>query len=70
MTAYNDRVVVEVTDCGSGFEADDSTSFDDPCDERGRGIKLMRLLADSVSILKRPSTMGTIVRLVKLLDEQ
>ena len=35
--------------------------------ERGRGIKLMRLLADSVSIHLKRSGQGTVVRLVKLL---
>lgn len=34
--------------------------------ERGRGIKLMRLLADSVEIHRRPSG-GTVVRIVKLV---
>ena len=65
---YPDRVVVEVTDCGEGFEPGG------PCEdgagaslERGRGIKLMRMLADSVEIGPKASGDGTVVRLVKLV---
>lgn len=66
--AYPDRAVVEVTDCGDGFEigADEEPVSCTGCAERGRGIKLMRLLADSVTIGRRPGGRGTIVRLVKL----
>ncbi|MBF4803513.1 MAG: anti-anti-sigma factor, partial [Lancefieldella parvula] len=35
--------------------------------ERGRGVKLMRLLMDAVSIQEKPSGNGTIVRLVKMM---
>lgn len=67
VTAYPDRVVVDVEDHGCGFELGDD---DDPpearCAERGRGIRLMRLLVDSVSIRRRPQGTGTLVRLVKL----
>jgi anti-sigma regulatory factor (Ser/Thr protein kinase) len=56
-----------VTDCGCGFELspDDDTPEVGEADERGRGIKLMRLLADSVSIVRRQQG-GTCVRIVKL----
>lgn len=70
-SVYPDRVVLEVTDCGEGFElaADEEppegTNVRDL--ERGRGIRLMRLLADSVEIARKPSGEGTVVRLVKLL---
>lgn len=69
VTAYPDRAVVEVTDCGSGYELapDEEPVSCTGCAERGRGIKLMRLLTDSVSIGVRPSGRGTIVRLVKLV---
>lgn len=71
---YPDRVVVEVTDCGCGYESGDADgdggtdaegAGESPC-ERGRGIKLMRLLADSVEIRRKRSGTGTVVRLVKL----
>ncbi len=69
VSAYPDRMVVEVTDCGDGFEKSpeqmiESQSMRDP--ERGRGILLMRLLVDSVRIEPRPGGSGTLVRLVKL----
>ena len=67
---YPDRVVVEVTDCGCGFESsaegeDGAAKGSHEC-ERGRGIKLMRMLADSVEIRRKPTGTGTVVRLVKL----
>ncbi len=64
---YPDRAVIEVTDCGEGF--DPSAVYGrkvDPCAERGRGIRLMQLLADSVSIRPRPSGPGMLVRIVKM----
>lgn len=65
---YPDRVCVEVSDCGCGYElADDEEPPETgPCAERGRGIRLMRLLADSVTISRKRSGEGTVVRLVKL----
>ncbi len=64
VSAYPDRMVVEVTDCGEGF--DGSAVQVAPDSERGRGIMLMRLLVDSVSIEPRPGGAGTLVRLVKM----
>lgn len=61
---YADRVIVEVCDCGPGC---DPASIEPaaPHAERGRGIALMRLLADAVSIGPRPGGPGTDVVLVK-----
>ena len=71
---YPDRVVVEVTDCGEGFdplavgdEESGASSRTAASIERGRGIKLMRMLADSVEIGPKTSGEGTVVRLVKLI---
>ena len=66
---YPDRVCVEVSDCGCGFELaeDEEPPEAGPCAERGRGIRLMRLLADSVTISRKASGEGTVVRLVKLV---
>lgn len=64
---YPDRAVVVVTDCGEGFSSPDSPLPASADAERGRGIALMRLLADSVSIEPKPSGTGTLVRIVKLL---
>jgi anti-anti-sigma factor len=65
---YPDRMVIEVADCGEGFDPvavdpDDCLA----CDERGRGIRLMRLLVDSVSIAPRQMGSGMVVRLEKLI---
>lgn len=66
--AYPDRAIVEVTDCGDGFRLGPDEEPVSSCgEERGRGIKLMRLLADSVSIDVRSAGVGTVVRLVKLV---
>ena len=66
--AYPDRMIVEVTDCGDGFSLCADQDVRDCCnEERGRGIRLMRLLVDPVSIEPRASGTGTVVRLVKLV---
>lgn len=68
VAAYPDRVTVEIADCGAGFELteDEEPPKAGPCAERGRGIRLMRLLADSVTIAHKSTGDGTVVRLVKL----
>lgn len=66
VTAYPDRVVVEVNDGGCGFEI---AADEEPPEsrERGRGIRLMRMLVDSVDVRKRVDARGTQVRLIKLI---
>ncbi len=66
VTAYADRVVVDVNDCGCGYEI---ASGEEPPEsrERGRGIRLMRMLVDSVDVSRRTDARGTRVRLIKLL---
>ena len=65
--AYADRVVIEVGDRGCGYSC---TAGEEPSssEERGRGIKLMRMLADAVEVERRADGEGTRVRIVKLLD--
>ena len=63
---YPDRAVIEVSDHGPGFDPAEVSAPADPNAERGRGIQLMQLLADSVSIRPRESGEGTLVRIVKL----
>lgn len=65
--AYADRVVIEVRDCGEGFELA-AGEEPEPTQERGRGIRLMRLLVDSVEVRRRDDGPGTLVRLIKLID--
>lgn len=69
VAAYPDRVTIDVADCGCGFSLSDDEEPPETgrCAERGRGIKLMRLLVDSVTIGPKSSGEGTVVRLVKLL---
>ena len=68
VAAYPDRAVVDVADCGCGFASEDGAEGPELDGERGRGIKLMRLLADSVTIQPKSTGEGTVVRLVKLFD--
>lgn len=68
VSAYRDRMIIEVADCGRGFDPNVQGIGETNEDaERGRGIKLMRLLVDSVTILPRPAGNGMVVRLVKLV---
>lgn len=71
VSCYDDRVVVEVTDCGRGIEVGrgQEPAPESGSAERGRGIRLMRLLADEVSIERRSGGRGTCVRITKLLDQ-
>lgn len=66
LQTYADRVVVEVRDRGCGFEISDDEE-PEASEERGRGIKLMRMLVDSVEVRRRKDAQGTCVRLIKLL---
>ncbi len=63
IAGYDDRVCIEVTDSGCGYSENNNQKNEV---ERGRGIKLMRLLCDSVVISKKETGPGTVVRLVKL----
>ncbi|WP_322150858.1 anti-sigma factor antagonist [Paratractidigestivibacter sp.] len=70
VAVYDDRVVVDVADCGDGFSPAEHEAADvDACSERGRGIKLMQLLADSVTISPKTTGAGTVVRLVKMFPK-
>jgi anti-sigma regulatory factor (Ser/Thr protein kinase) len=63
--AYGDRVVLEVLDRGAGYSID-GASEPVASEERGRGIKLMRMLVDNVEVARRTDGAGTRVRMVKL----
>lgn len=64
--AFPDRVVIEMNDCGCGYEI---AAGEEPPEsrERGRGIRLMRMLVDNVDVRRRVDVQGTQVRLIKLL---
>lgn len=68
VTSFADRVVIEVSDSGPGFDPKQLAASSDPSSERGRGIRLMNLVSDSVSITPKPSGNGTLVRIVKLAN--
>ncbi len=63
ITAYPDRVVIEVTDSGRGFDGE-HTCADDLYAVGGRGVMFMRALMDSVCFAPANGG-GTTVRLVK-----
>ena len=68
VSIYKDRVVMEVCDSGAGcaFRVGDELPM--PSDTRGRGIRLMLMLADSIEIGPNRAGCGTCVRLVKMID--
>jgi serine/threonine-protein kinase RsbW len=62
-----DACVIRVVDRGPGFDDGSLPESADGSAERGRGVKLMRALVDSVRLDSRPEE-GTIVRLEKALE--
>lgn len=67
VAGYPDRAIIEVSDSGPGFDPNKALAQKtDEHAERGRGIKLMNLLADSLTIAHKPSGPGMMVRIVKL----
>lgn len=70
VSLYDDRVVVEVSDSGKGCPYADGSELPEPTETRGRGIRLMAMLADGLSITPRRTGTGTSVRLVKMLDRE
>ncbi len=65
LTGYDDRMVIEVSDNGKGVEIQDDF-LPEPTETRGRGIRLMYMLVDSVEISKKAYGEGTVVKLVTL----
>lgn len=56
--------MVEVLDRGAGYSID-GASEPVTSEERGRGIKLMRMLVDNVEVARRTDGTGTRVQMVK-----
>lgn len=65
VTAFSDRVVIDVVDSGAGFTGVAECSTD-PYATTGRGVIFMRALMDRVDFICGPEE-GTTVRLVKHL---
>ncbi|MFC4586799.1 ATP-binding protein [Sphaerisporangium corydalis] len=65
-----DRFVITVVDTGSGFDPEkldaEKTETPSPMAEHGRGLQIMRALADDVRFMNRP-LQGAIVCLEKAL---
>jgi serine/threonine-protein kinase RsbW len=64
-------VIVQVSDNGCGYQLRANEKPKTPTDmklERGRGIKLMRMLADEVSISMKSGGKGTAVSLTKMIE--
>lgn len=65
----DDRLIVEVADDGSGFDADAGPAGEDGGEltEGGLGIAIIRSIADEVEIVGGPNGKGSRLRFVKLL---
>jgi serine/threonine-protein kinase RsbW len=63
-----DRLVIEVTDDGRGFDAGHSREERDGLSEGGLGIAIIRAIADEVEIGTQPDGKGSRLRFEKALD--
>lgn len=63
-----DRLAIEVTDDGAGFEAQRPHAGDEELSEGGLGIAIIRALTDEVEIGEREGG-GSRLRFVKLLND-
>jgi serine/threonine-protein kinase RsbW len=66
---FDDRLIVEVADDGTGFELADESGDGaaDELSEGGLGIAIIRSIADEVEITGGPDGRGSRLRFVKLL---
>ena len=62
-----DRLVIEVTDEGEGFDPEDASSGSDDLSEGGLGIAIIRAIADEVDIGARSDGTGSRLRFEKAL---
>jgi serine/threonine-protein kinase RsbW len=65
---YPDRLVVEVTDDGEGFDAAHSRDDQGDLTEGGLGIAIIRAIADELEIGTGVGGRGSRLRFVKVLD--
>lgn len=63
-----DRLVIEVTDEGEGFDPDASEDSPDELSEGGLGIAIIRAIADTVEIGERSGGKGSRLRFEKALS--
>jgi serine/threonine-protein kinase RsbW len=63
-----DRLVIEVTDEGEGFDPAEANGPPDELSEGGLGIAIIRAIADEVEIGAQPSGKGSRLRFEKALN--
>jgi serine/threonine-protein kinase RsbW len=63
-----DRLVIEVTDDGGGFDPADAAGPPDELSEGGLGIAIIRAIADEVQIAAQPGGKGSSLRFEKALN--
>ena len=66
---HPDRLAIEVTDDGTGFEPTGPGEAADELSEGGLGIAIIRAIADEFELGSRPSGTGSRIRFVKLLSD-
>jgi serine/threonine-protein kinase RsbW len=65
---FPDRLVIEVTDDGEGFDPDGAEGPPDELSEGGLGIAIIRAIADDVQIGAQPGGKGSRLRFEKALN--
>jgi serine/threonine-protein kinase RsbW len=65
---FSDRLVIEVTDEGEGFDLVKAEGHPDELSEGGLGIAIIRAIADEVEIGAQPGGKGSRLRFEKALN--
>jgi serine/threonine-protein kinase RsbW len=65
---FPDRLVIEVTDEGEGFDPTEAEGGADELSEGGLGIAIIRAIADEVEIVAQPGGKGSRLRFEKALS--
>jgi serine/threonine-protein kinase RsbW len=65
---FPDRLVIEVTDDGEGFDPAEAEGHPDELSEGGLGIAIIRAIADEVEIGAQPGGKGSRLRFEKALN--
>ncbi|MFJ2033091.1 ATP-binding protein [Streptosporangium sp. NPDC087985] len=63
---YRDRCIIKVVDTGNGFDFSGARPVPSPTSEHGRGLLIMKALADDIRFVNRPER-GSIICLEKKL---
>jgi serine/threonine-protein kinase RsbW len=64
---HDDRLVIEVTDEGEGFDPAEAEGSPETLSEGGLGIAIIRAIADAVEIGPQPDGRGSRLRFIKTL---